>query len=56
MALAVDRAPLITRPLLRYSRQVEIAGGSLVVLLGLALIFDWLGFFARSFGSLWPSQ
>ena len=56
MALAVDRAPLITRPLLRYSRQIEVVGGALVVFLGLALIFDWLGLFARSFGFLWPSQ
>jgi cytochrome c-type biogenesis protein len=55
MALAVDRAPLITRPLLRYSRQIEIAGGALIVFLGLALIFDWLGLFARSFSFLWPS-
>jgi cytochrome c-type biogenesis protein len=55
MALAVDRAPLVTRPLLRYSRQIEIAGGALIILLGLALIFDWLGLFARSFSFLWPS-
>ncbi len=55
MALAVDRAPLVTRPLLRYSRQIEIAGGALIVFLGLALIFDWLGMFARSFSFLWPS-
>ncbi len=55
MALAVDRAPLITRPLLRYSRQIEVAGGALIVFLGLALIFDWLGMFARTFSFLWPS-
>ena len=55
MALAVDRAPLVTRPLLRYSRQIEIAGGALIVFLGLALIFDWLGMFARTFSFLWPS-
>ena len=55
MALAVDRAPLITRPLLRYSRQIEIAGGALIVFLGLALFFDWLGWFARAFSFLWPS-
>jgi cytochrome c-type biogenesis protein len=54
MALAFDRAPLITRPLLRYSRQMEIAGGALIVFLGLALIFDWLGMFARAFSFLWP--
>jgi cytochrome c-type biogenesis protein len=55
MALAVDRAPLITRPLLRYSRQIEIAGGALIVFLGFALIFDWLGMFARTFSFLWPN-
>ncbi len=55
MAVAVDRAPLITRPLLRYSRQIELAGGALIVFLGLALIFDWLGMFARTFSFLWPS-
>jgi len=52
VALAVDRAPLVTRPLLRYSRFIEIAGGLLIVFLGLALIFDWLGWFARQFAWL----
>ncbi len=52
VALAVDRAPLITRPLVRYSRYIEIAGGALIVLLGLALIFDWLGWFAQQFAWL----
>jgi cytochrome c-type biogenesis protein len=55
MALAVDRAPLVTRPLLRYGRQIEIVGGALVVFLGLALVFDWLGAFARSLSFLWPN-
>ena len=54
MALAMDRAPLVTRPLLRYSRQIEIVGGALIVFLGVALIFDWLGMFARSLNFLWP--
>ncbi len=55
MALAFDRAPLITRPLLRYSRQIEIVGGALIVFLGFALIFDWLGWAARQFSFLIPS-
>ena len=55
MALAVDRAPMVTRPLLRYSRQIEVVGGALIVFLGFALIFDWLGMFARTFSFLWPS-
>jgi hypothetical protein len=45
----------VTRPLLRYSRQIEIVGGALVVVLGFALIFDWLGWFARSLTFLWPN-
>jgi cytochrome c-type biogenesis protein len=55
MALAVDRAPLVTRPLLRHGRHIEVVGGALVVFLGLALIFDWLGAFARSLSFLWPN-
>ncbi len=55
MALAFDRAPVITRPLLRHSRQIEIVGGALIVFLGFALWFDWLGQFARAFIFLWPN-
>jgi cytochrome c-type biogenesis protein len=54
MALAFDRAPIFTRPLLKYGRQIEVAGGALIVVLGVALIFDWLGWFARAFSFLWP--
>jgi cytochrome c-type biogenesis protein len=54
MALAFDRAPLVTRPLLRYSRYIEIAGGALVIILGLALIFDWLDLIARELAFLIP--
>lgn len=54
LALAVDRAPAVTRPLLRYSRHIEVVGGALVVILGLALVFDWLGLLARTFSFLWP--
>ena len=52
VALAVDRAPLITRPLLRYGRFIEVAGGVLIIVLGLALIFDWLDVIARQFAWL----
>jgi cytochrome c-type biogenesis protein len=52
VALAFDRAPLVTRPILRYSRYIEIAGGALIILLGLALIFDWLGWIAQQFAWL----
>lgn len=54
MAVAVDRAPLFTRPLLRYSRQIEVVGGALVVFLGFALVFDWLGLVANRLSFLWP--
>jgi len=54
LALTLDRAPALIRPLVRHGRGVEIVGGSLVVLIGLALIFDWLGAFARAFSFLWP--
>jgi cytochrome c-type biogenesis protein len=47
VALAFDRASLVTRPLLRYSRYIEIAGGLLIIFLGLALIFDWLGLISQ---------
>ena len=47
VALAVDRAPLVTRPLLKYSRFIEVAGGLLIIFLGFALIFDWLDLIAR---------
>ena len=52
VALAVDRAPLVTRPLLRYSRVIEIAGGLLIIFLGFALFFDWLGWIAQQFAWL----
>jgi cytochrome c-type biogenesis protein len=52
VALAFDRAPLITRPLVRYGHVIEVAGGALIIFLGLALIFDWLGWFARQFAWL----
>jgi cytochrome c-type biogenesis protein len=52
VALAVDRAPLVTRPLLRYSRFIEVVGGALIIFLGLALIFDWLDLVARQFAWL----
>ncbi len=47
VALAFDRAPLLTRPLLRYGRSIEIIGGALIIILGLAMIFDWLGWLSQ---------
>jgi cytochrome c-type biogenesis protein len=54
LALTLDRAPALIRPLVRHGRTVELIGGGLVVIIGLALIFDWLGIFARAFSFLWP--
>ncbi len=54
LALAVDRAPSITRPLVRHGRTIELVGGALVVVIGVAILFDWLAFFARQFSFLWP--
>jgi cytochrome c-type biogenesis protein len=54
LAIAVDRAPAITRPLIRHGRAIEIAGGALVVVIGLAILFDWLTWFSQEFRFLWP--
>ncbi len=54
LALAVDRAPAITRPLIRHGRTIELIGGALVVLIGLAILFDWLAVLYRTFSFLVP--
>jgi cytochrome c-type biogenesis protein len=54
LAVAVDRAPAITRPLLRWGRQIELLGGGLVVMIGVAILLDWLAAFALAFSNLWP--
>jgi len=54
LALAVDRAPAITGPLVRHGRTMEIVGGALVVVIGLAITFDWLAFLYRTFSFLVP--
>jgi cytochrome c-type biogenesis protein len=43
LALAVERAPAITRPLVRHGHTIEVVGGALVVVIGFAILFDWLG-------------
>jgi cytochrome c-type biogenesis protein len=55
LALMLDRAPVITRPLVRHGRLIEIVGGALVVIIGLAVMFDWLTFIAARFSFLNPS-
>ncbi len=42
IAVAYDRAPALLRPLVRHGRAVSLVGGLLVVLIGVAMIFDWL--------------
>ena len=54
LALAMDSATRFTRPILRYGRQIELIGGGLVVIIGLAILFNWLEIFAKAFSFLWP--
>lgn len=54
LALALDGADRFTRPLLRHGRTIELIGGGLVVLIGLAIFFDALTWFAQTFRSFWP--
>ena len=42
IAVAYDRAPALLHPLVRHGRAVSLVGGLLVVLIGVAMIFDWL--------------
>jgi cytochrome c-type biogenesis protein len=47
IAAAYDRAPRLLAPLLRHGRAVSIVGGLLVVLIGVAMLFDWLALLAQ---------
>jgi len=49
IALVLDRAPALLRPLVRHGRAVSVIGGLLVVLIGLAMVFDWLSLLPRYF-------
>ena len=42
IAALYDRAPGLVRPLVRHGRLVSAIGGALVVLIGVAMLFDWL--------------
>jgi cytochrome c-type biogenesis protein len=55
LALALDGSAKLTRPFLRHGRTIELIGGGLVVLIGLAIVFDLLSVFAQAFRSFWPS-
>ena len=54
LALTLDRAPALIRPLRRHARALEIVGGLLVVAVGVAVLFDWLFLLASTFSGLWP--
>jgi cytochrome c-type biogenesis protein len=42
IAALYDRAPALIGPLVRHGRAVSIVGGVLVILIGIAMLFDWL--------------
>lgn len=54
LALALDGGARFTRPFLRHGRAIEIIGGGLVVLIGVAIFFDWLTLIAQRLSFLWP--
>ena len=54
LALAMDSSTRFTRPFIKHGRTIELIGGGLVVLIGVAIVFDLLGIFAKAFQSLWP--
>ena len=47
IALVYDRAPALLRPLVRHGQAVSVVGGLLVVLIGIAMLLDWLALLAR---------
>jgi cytochrome c-type biogenesis protein len=49
LAVAAEKTPAITRPLVRHGHTIEVIGGALVVLMGLAILFDWLSMFSSAF-------
>ena len=55
MALAMDGGSRFVRPLLRHGRTIEIVGGALVGIIGVAIFFDWLAMLAARLSFLWPS-
>jgi cytochrome c-type biogenesis protein len=52
IALVYDRAPGLLRPLVRHGQLVSLIGGLLVVLIGLAMIFDLLALMPQTFDFL----
>ena len=54
LALAFDRVPGFLGALRTHARAIEVTGGALVMLVGLSLVFDWLGWFSARFSYLTP--
>jgi cytochrome c-type biogenesis protein len=54
LALAMDGSARFVRPFLKHGRTIELIGGGLVVIIGIFIVFDWLGVIAKAFQSLWP--
>jgi cytochrome c-type biogenesis protein len=49
LGVLYDRAPALIRPLTRHGRAVSLVGGVLVVLIGVAMLMDWLDLLPRYF-------
>jgi cytochrome c-type biogenesis protein len=49
IAAVYDRAPGLMAPLVRHGRTVSLIGGLLVVVIGVAMVFDWLALLPRYF-------
>ena len=49
LAAVFDRAPRVMAPLVRHGKTVSLIGGLLVVLIGVAMVFDWLVLLPRYF-------
>jgi cytochrome c-type biogenesis protein len=47
IATVYDRAPRFLGPILRHGQLVSVIGGALVVLIGIAMLFDWLALLPR---------
>lgn len=47
IATVYDRAPRLLGPILRHGQLVSVIGGALVVLIGIAMLFDWLALLPR---------
>ena len=49
IAAVYDRAPGFLAPLVRHGRLVSAIGGALVIVIGIAMLFDWLALLPRYF-------